>query len=195
MTYQFTEDWFHWAPGIWEQLAPMLPDRKMFLEIGSYEGRSAVWIVENLMEDGGVIHCVDTWEGGEEHGDMSGVESRFISNSVAAGMAYPQRLIEKHKEKSSDYLAAAIPYMKERHDFIYIDGSHVAKDVLTDVVMAWPLLKPNGIMVMDDYAWGDPRDILHRPKIAVDAFVNIFSEDVEFVYCGYQMIIRKKKHV
>ena len=59
--------------------------------------------------------------------------------------------------------------------------------------MAWPLLKTEGFMVFDDYTWTpNARDILHRPKIAVDAFVNIFAEEVEFVHIGYQLIVRKK---
>jgi predicted O-methyltransferase YrrM len=78
------------------------------------------------------------------------------------------------------------------YDFIYIDGSHIAKDVLTDACMAWPLLKKQGIMVFDDYLWGDPRDILHRPKPAIDTFMNLFAEEVDVVHIGYQMIVRKK---
>lgn len=55
INYQFTQDWFQWAPSVWEQLIPHLPERKNFLEIGSFEGRSAVWTIENMMEDGGEI--------------------------------------------------------------------------------------------------------------------------------------------
>ena len=44
--YQYTKDWFNWAPAVWEQLIPLLPERKAFLEIGSFEGRSMVWIAE-----------------------------------------------------------------------------------------------------------------------------------------------------
>ena len=81
-------------------------------------------------------------------------------------------------------------------DFIYIDGSHIAKDVLTDACMAWPLLKPKGLMVFDDYLWTpNARDILHRPKLAIDAFVNIFAEEVEIVHVGYQLVVRKKEQV
>ena len=65
--YKFTQDWFHWAPELWEKLVPLLPEREAFLELGSFEGRSTVWIVENMMQDGGFIDCVDTWAGGEEH--------------------------------------------------------------------------------------------------------------------------------
>ena len=32
---------------------------------------------------------------------------------------------------------------------IYVDGSHVPQDVLTDAVMAWKLLKQGGIMILD----------------------------------------------
>lgn len=194
--YQFTKDWFNWAPQVWEQLIPMLPERKTFLEIGSFEGRSAVWIIENMMEDGGEIACVDTWEGGEEHSaeDMGTVEERFDYNCHLASAQHPLRRVVKYKTKSSQYLGSCLEVGRPQgdFDFIYIDGSHQAPDVLTDACMAWPLLKAGGIMVFDDYLWGNPRDALHRPKIAIDAFTNIFGETVEIVHVGYQLAVRKK---
>jgi meiotically up-regulated gene 157 (Mug157) protein len=36
--YKFTRDWFSWAPPVWEQLTQHLPNKKAFLEIGSFEG-------------------------------------------------------------------------------------------------------------------------------------------------------------
>jgi predicted O-methyltransferase YrrM len=191
--YQFTKDWFNWAPEVWTQLIPLLPERKSFLEIGSFEGRSTVWIVENMMDGDGNITCIDTWEGGEEHGDedMGTVEERFIFNmqllqsKKACGLSARQG-------KSVDELADCIS-AGETYDFIYIDGSHLAKDVMTDACMAWPLLKPKGMMVFDDYLWTpSTRDILHRPKMAIDAFTNLFAEEVEIVHVGYQLVVRKK---
>jgi predicted O-methyltransferase YrrM len=195
--YQFTKDWFAWAPEVWTQLIPLLPERKKFLEIGSFEGRSTVWIVENMMEDGGEIYCIDTWEGGEEHSeeDMGTVEERFRHNRQLLMDKYATRHISTEKGTSLERLAgwltpSAVP--KEVFDFIYIDGSHRAPDVLTDACMAWPLLKPKGLMVFDDYMWGDPRDALHRPKIAIDAFTTIFGETAEIIHVGYQLVVRKK---
>jgi predicted O-methyltransferase YrrM len=197
--YQFTKDWFGWAPPVWEQLVPMLPGKpgnRTFLEIGSFEGRSTVWIVENMMQDGDHLDCVDTWEGGEEHSteDMDAVWNRFQSNiELAMGKFDRKRFVLPWKTDSLSYLGAAIGEGNQRpYDFIYIDGSHIAKDVLTDACMAWPLLEPKGIMVFDDYMWGDPRDILHRPKPAIDAFTNIFAEEVDIVHVGYQLVVRKK---
>ena len=64
--------------------------------------------------------------------------------------------------------------------------------MLTDACMAWPLLKQGGLMVFDDYLWGESRDILHRPKMAVDFFVNIFAESLDIVHIGHQFVVRKK---
>ena len=223
--YQFTKDWFNWAPPVWEQLTPMLPESKSFLEIGSFEGRSAVWIIENMMNKGDWIDCVDTWKGSEEHGeeDMDAVEARFDHNIEQA--ISPNRIeqrrpemrlghtsyygtnkhgtdvkVYKYKCSSTEMLSNKLsfqvgvvkPEYVPMYDFIYIDGSHTAPDVLTDACMAWPLLKLEGFMVFDDYAWGNPRDALHRPKIAIDAFTNIFGETAEIVHVGYQLVVRKK---
>lgn len=194
--YQFTKDWFHWSPQVWEQLIPLLPSEpgsRKFLEVGSFEGRSTVWIMENMMQDGDYMLCIDTWQGGEEHGaeDMDAVFMRFRANVQAAREKTGIKSVGHCRMESTRGLAEEIAEQNE-YDFIYIDGSHIAKDVLTDACMAWPLLKPKGIMVFDDYMWGNPRDILHRPKPAIDAFCNIFAEEAEIVHVGYQLVVRKK---
>jgi predicted O-methyltransferase YrrM len=194
--YQFTKDWFSRNIPVWEQLATLLPGtpgQRNFLEIGSFEGRSTVWIMENMMQQGDYLLCIDTWKGGEEHGaeDMDAVWQRFKTNTaiatektgVLAGTARGTSIVG---------LADEIPEHAGTYDFIYIDGSHTAKDVLTDACMAWPLLKQGGLMVFDDYMWGNPRDALHRPKIAIDAFTNIFGETAEIVHVGYQLVVRKR---
>ena len=198
--YEFTKDWFHWAPQVWEQLIPMLPERnpetgRGFIEIGSFEGRSAVWIAENMMQPGDYLTCIDTWQGGEEHtsDDIDGAEALFDHNMKVVQDKFPDLHISKVQGSSYYRLAEEIASNgTEDYDFIYIDGSHIAKDVLTDACMAWALLKKGGIMVFDDYMWGNPRDILHRPKPAIDAFINLFAEEVDVIHLGYQAVVRKK---
>jgi predicted O-methyltransferase YrrM len=191
--YQYTKDWFSWAPKVWEQLIPHLPARKNFLEIGSFEGRSAVWIIENMMEDGGEIYCIDTWEGGAEHTpeDMAGTEERFKHNVGLVMDNFVDRHVLPIKSTSVKALGGLIA-QKKQFDFIYIDGSHLAKDVLTDACMSWPLLNKGGFMVFDDYLW-KPQGftLLQRPKFAVDTFVNMFEDEVTITHSGYQLIVRK----
>ena len=198
--YTFTQDWFSHNIPVWEQLATLIPGeagKRTFLEIGSFEGRSMVWIVENMMSDCEALDCIDTWEGSEEHSaeTVQGIEDRFEYNRQLVIDRFPERIVDVHKGTSIQHLAHWLVEAPEDHptfDFIYIDGSHTAKDVLTDACMAWPLLKQGGLMVFDDYLWGESRDILHRPRLAVDFFVNIFAESLDIVHIGHQFVVRKK---
>ena len=92
--------------------------------------------------------------------------------------------------KSYDVLAKLITENQE-FDFIYVDGSHTAPDVMTDACLAWGMLKKGGIMLFDDYLWGDVPGMLHRPKIAVDYFATLFSEESQLVLLGYQLALKK----
>ncbi len=199
MTYKFTEHWTAYTEQVWPQILPeWLVARPPcnFLEIGSYEGRSAVWLVENLMRANDVLYCVDTWEGGEEHAgtDMAVVKHRFDSNirlAISKREFHPGQVVAQ-RGKSCDVLPGHIA-VGRKFDFVYVDGSHRAVDVLSDAVMSWQLLAPGGILIFDDYLWGDAADPLSRPKTAIDAFINIYGPQLRVVYIGYQMAIAKKE--
>ena len=195
--YQFTNDWFGVARNMWPSLISKLPDDKSFLEIGSWEGRATVWIAENMAaEQDAMITCVDTWQGGEEHdpNEMNDVFARFSANMSALSDNQKERgrniLIRAIRTKSSQGLAELI-HEERSFDFIYIDGSHIAKDVLIDACMAWPLLKAGGVMVFDDYMWCGSPLLLHRPKPAIDAFTSVFGQDIYVLHNGYQVAIQR----
>lgn len=190
MDYQFTQNWFgHARPG-WDQLIPFLPDRKRFLEVGSFEGRSMVYTVENLLEDGGELICVDTWLGSAEHQskDMSLVEQRFNHNQSILFDKYPNRTVTKIKGPSYKALQNHLPGF----DMIYIDGSHHGLDVMTDACLAWPLMKRGGVMVFDDYGWEPQLPAAQNPKLAIDTFLIFLEDKCEIIQKDYQVIIRKR---
>ena len=62
---------------------------------------------------------------------------------------------------------------------------------MTDACMAWGMLKHGGIMLFDDYLWEDLPGILHRPRLGVDFFTTLFSEQNQLVLLGYQLALRK----
>ena len=176
-----------WAP-LMEELEP-----KVVIEIGSFEGRSALWMLENIpsIEK---IYCVDTWEGSEElHGwDIANSYSRFCRNLAG----WEAKVREVHQPSNIGLRKLFDQQVKA--DLIYIDGSHTAPDCLTDAILAWPLLKIGGLMVFDDYLWRPsyvPGDsIVHAPKIAVDAFTTIFDEKMSILAVNniYQIYVLKK---
>ena len=77
------------------------------------------------------------------------------------------------------------------YDFIYIDGSHEAKDVLMDAVLAWGLLKVGGVMAFDDYEGDGYLEPEALPKIAIDGFLATHKQMYEMLHSGYQIHIRK----
>jgi predicted O-methyltransferase YrrM len=194
--YEFTNNWFAHAPEVWTHLIPMLPNKpgnRDFLEIGSFEGRSAVWIGEHMMEEGDTLLCIDTWKGGEEHSgeDMLEVHQRFLRNMEK--LENRKNVNWRYTREASVDALGELLFSGGMFEFIYIDGSHQAKDVLTDACMAWRVLASGGIMVFDDYLWGDKRDVLHRPKLAIDAFVNIFAEDLTVLHVGNQLVVKRNQ--
>ena len=196
--YQFTKDWFQWAPEVWTQLIPMLPERaeegRCFLEIGSFEGRSTVWIMENMMQDGDEIHCVDTWEGGEEHSeeDMDSVYGRFTHNMqlLQAKQALGLSVCMGTSTQELAHWLIEEPDQYPHFDFIYIDGSHQAHQVLRDAVNADAHLRAGGILAFDDYRWGS--HLRDTPAPAIDAFLRCFEGRYELLDLGLQVWVRKQ---
>jgi predicted O-methyltransferase YrrM len=195
---EFTNNWFEaTAKPIWDQLIPNINPRKI-LEIGSFEGASTCYLIQKLSNEPLEIHCVDTWEGGEEHQsgqsceyDMVGVEKLFHKNiDVVKNKNVDLYLhkgfsdVEMSKLVSGNYI--------NYFDFVYIDGSHAASDVLCDAVLGFRLLKIGGVMVFDDYIWHTQSKDLHQsPKLAIDSFVNLYWTKLEITTTPCQLIVQK----
>ena len=187
---KFTQDWFDHNIPSFKHCMGLLPQKKEFLEIGSFEGRATCWMLQNGLDPDGRITCIDTFKGGEEHDtlDLTSLRRLFENNvQEAKGQDQYVKVIE---DTSYNGLAECIARGAE-YDFIYIDGSHQATDVLTDACMAFGMLRKGGIMLFDDYLWDHVEGVLHRPKIAVDAFVNIFSDQCRVSVVGYQQGVTK----
>jgi predicted O-methyltransferase YrrM len=185
--YEFTSDWVGRNVVHWEKALASMKGKADLraLEVGSYEGRSAVWFLENILtHPRSSITCVDIF-------GIPVVEARFDRNTSAAKFS---NKIVKFKGRSDEALKQFKP---ASFDFIYIDGSHVAKDVLVDAVLAWELLKPGGVIIFDDYEWNgrDARLGRHRrPMLAIDAFLEVYNPYAERLHKEYQVILRKNVH-
>ncbi len=134
--YRFTSDWFSNHAQIWPQIIKTLgaPPKKI-VEVGSYEGRSMVWLAEHAAPDA-MIYCIDHWQGGREHEgtDMAAVEARFDHNVREVKARYPEMLVVPLKGDSVDMLCDLVTGHKGTFDLIYLDGSHEASDVMADLI-------------------------------------------------------------
>ena len=170
MVFDQNKDWF--THNI-TQLKKVLvePDKIRFIvEIGNLEGRSTIWLAD---------HCA---------------KAKIISNLVTR-----RRLLKNISEHprcddidlkfgKSEHELKRISYGVA--DFIYIDGSHEAEDVLLDGLLCWKLLKKGGIMVFDDYGLEEPLGYKkYKPSIGIDAFLSVV--DCKIIHKEWQFVIQK----
>ena len=87
--------------------------------------------------------------------------------------------------------ATASSSSSEMYDVIYIDGSHVARDVLLDAVCAFTLLKPTGILMFDDYQWKLLSKEYNCPGLGIDVFKSCFEHLFQPIHVGYQYHLKK----
>jgi predicted O-methyltransferase YrrM len=191
MEYKYTQDWTTVEIPTWEKvLIPLFKDRETHaIELGAFEGRSTVWMLENLLtHPKSTIDCVDTWEGGINDDrynkiiDWNGGKTNFLHN------------IEPFKDRVRVHQETTFTYLKKRTelaDLIYVDAGHFASDCLIDSVQAHIILKPGGVIIFDDYLWTRLESNPITPKPAIDAFINCFCRDYELLALGYQVILRK----
>lgn len=206
VTYQYTNNWFErTAKGVWDALIPQINPTRI-LEIGSYEGASTCYLIEKLALHKDIeLHCIDTWEGGIEQklggaaqADMSVIEKRFHHNTqMAVSQVNNTVQLVIHKGFSDLALSKLIVDGKQSYfDFIYIDGSHQAPDVLCDALLSFRLLKSNGVIAFDDYLWQEHlpygADPIRCPKLAIDAFTNIYCRKIRILSAPlYQLYVQK----
>lgn len=150
-----------------------------FLEIGSYEGRSAVWFLQNILtHPTSTLDCVDLFTG-------KGLEPRFDHNIHISGRG---NQVRKHKGQSE---AVLLELPRSYFDVIYVDGSHRAADVLLDAALSWRLLKCGGLMIFDDYLWEMSKPAAQRPKIAIDLFLEAYRPRLRMIHQGYQVAVQR----
>src|SRR5574343_9833 len=82
-------------------------------------------------------------------------------------------------------------FLKERcvqADLIYIDGSHMASDVLQDLVLSWNILNKGGVILCDDsggsWMYADKngyKPVQKSPRLAVENFIQCFWDKIEII--------------
>lgn len=166
-----------------------------FLEIGSFEGKSTCWCLDNILTGkNNKITCIDSWEGGSEHSDLKMLD---IEKSFLLNINERKNDVEILKGLSKKCLLS-IQDREDYYDFIYVDGGHTAKDVIEDLVLSFPLLKANGIMAMDDFMWGspnhDPNNIKQdhlRPEYSIKLFLLAYQNEIKVTHFGGQVWLTK----
>lgn len=182
--YVFTRNWADRGQANWhEHLAYLAGKPFTYLEIGVFEGRSGCWMLDDFLTHPSSRYIgIDLWEFDRRY-DGKQVEARARAN------------LSRHAAKAellkgpSHWLLRSPRWLPATIDVGLIDGDHGATGVLSDSVLVWPLVKPGGVMIWDDYC--DRRR--HRGiRKAADAFLScIEGSYLPLFQSRQQLAIRK----
>lgn len=161
------EGWFSEDEGRWYARFARAVLGGVFVEIGSWKGRSTSFVGPVCNANGTRLVCVDHWKGSRDdladryaaHLDVEDVEAIFRANMRALAID-----VEVLAEPST---VAARRFPRGSVDRVFLDGSHDAASVTEDLTAWVPSLRPdgNGILGGHDY------DAKHPALCAaVDAF-------------------------
>lgn len=197
-SYKFTQNWFDGHIPQWESNCSGFAKRaKRIPKIGAFEGASTTWILDHLLSYRlSKLITIDNFKGGIEHRDsrcaeqysLESLETRFWQNIYRSEGRDKLQLIK------GDYGPILTRLRVERvdsFDLIYIDGSHIAAHVISDAILAWPLLNSGGFLVFDDYKWDHYSEPHDNSRLAIDCFLVCFAPFLEVVQLGYQVWLLK----
>jgi len=162
-------------------LALSLTNASLWVEVGSFLGRSAITTAEVIKKQrtGTQVVCIDPWTGAVGQWLWHGIPSlrepgyqdfdhlqmdtdgavrlyeKFLANIVGVG----------HQDVILPLRASSIVGMKllislhakgllaHRPQVIYLDSAHEMDETYLELTVAWELLAPGGVLMGDDWSW------------------------------------------
>ena len=140
-----------------------------YLEIGSFEGLSSLFIASNWRN--AKITCVDTWQ-------MSKDDSQFLDfNFYDVEKKFDLNLKDYSFKKIKNTSNEAFKELKGKSnfDYIYIDGSHNGLDIYNDAIASFNILKIGELIIFDDIN-NIYSDIKMQPHDAFEKFYNLYKK-------------------
>ena len=159
-----------------------------YLEIGTFEGRSALWMVENIFtHPTSKLTIIDAF--------LENNYKRFLANIALSGEASRFHILSGFStQKIRD-----VPF--NSIDVAYIDGSGKGIVMLADIVNTWNVVKLGGVIIISRYALtpelrqaagilpGEP-----GPHEAIDAFLKLYNPFLTVMeFQPNQVFIRKRR--
>jgi methyltransferase family protein len=188
--YTFTKNTFTDRISSWTKLLNEFKGKPgiNYLEIGTFEGRSALWVLENiLIHPTSTLTIIDAFE--------ENSYKTFVYNITLSGEANKFKImtgLSTHKIRELPLNSI---------DFAYVDGSGKGIVMLSDLVSTWNLVKVGGLIICSQYSLTAPlRRALNLqpddpgPHEAIDVFLKLYNPYISVLAVdGNQVVFRKKR--
>ena len=185
--YKFSfNDWFSPNIEIWKKFVNKINNIN-YLEIGSFEGRSTVFISQ--LKNTNSITAIDTWEGSDEH---NGISFKKVFENFKGNINYTNKSnINFFRETSDNFFSKN----KKTYNLIYIDGSHEYSQVNKDFSNSFNCLEKNGYLICDDFNWFFYKNINKNPMKAILECYKKYNKNLSIEFLNHQIIFKKINEV
>ena len=159
-----------------------------YLEIGCFEGRSSIFVLENL--ENSICTFVDPFE---EYFEMSNSTGQRDYDRIFNNFT---NNITQFTDRCTVFRTTSDKYFKTYSgrlyfDLIYIDGSHLSDDVYRDSLNSFKNLNIGGHIIFDDFFWSWYEKLEDNPFFGICKFLIEHKPQIKILYLGDQLIIRK----
>lgn len=185
ITKKTTTDYFSLNAYYWDLIINKNFKEFSYLEIGSWEGNSALYILKNFTTK--KVVCVDIWD---LYDDKYKEEHLKRFENFNYNLKEFEKKFTFFKNTSDKFFEIN----KERFDLIYIDGSHDAQQVYKDICNSWAYLNHNGIIVCDDYFYGNISSDKNEnvPALSINRFLRENKDMIQIICVNNTQIFFKK---
>lgn len=131
--------------------------RGAIVEIGSWKGRSTVWLASGAQRAGGMVHAIDPHIGSRED-PAAETLAAFRATLERAGLA---RRVDEHVMTSAD----AARLIEGPVELLFVDGDHSPAGAARDADLWLPRVIPGGVVMFHDVAtsgYAGPRRVFQR---------------------------------
>lgn len=153
---------------------------RLFVEVGSFTGRSSVLVGEFLRDrfvptkqhpEPPALLCIDTWLGDmgmtlgaylteemDKHHGQPRLYHQWLVNIIASNLT--QTVLPL---MATSFMGAKIlSHKRLKADIIYLDSAHEQRETFFELTAFWGVLAPGGLIVGDDLNWAD---VMHDAQL------------------------------
>lgn len=150
--YYKIDGWFDFQK-IYSSMIKEFDDNSLFVELGSWLGRSTSYMGVELMNSGKKIkfHAIDLWEDDMETNllmNCTNIYQKFLKN-IEPVINFVTPIKGRTEDLYKDYDNNSI-------DFLFIDASHKYEDIKKDIELWYPKVKIDGYIGGHDYTENHP---------------------------------------
>lgn len=199
MHHPFSVDWFSEHISAWESvlLDPQWRNKAAYkknglhaLMVGAYEGRALHWLMENvLVSERDTASVLDAME----YKPCVAERGRSVWNPVERVRDTLDGVIREYRPRASllptktrlsDLVGEAA------YDLVYVDA-HDSVHALESSVHAMRLLRPGGILILQNYTHNQEHDT-NCPRVGIDAFLATYVRYIHVRRNGFHTFVQKR---